>query len=450
MSRVLIASYYFAPMAKIGAVRWTKISKYLARMGYDIDVITTSAKSLEDPLLIRDARELKNIYYIDHKDSRFSALPEYKDAQNAAKAAQSGSGKKPLIRRVKDLIWRSSLLKYPTSVYVASQDYRRSKDFAAQAEKFISQKLDMSSYDAIICSYGPTSMTLLGLWLKKNYPQIPLIMDFRDPMTGRYPFPYNQLYGRLQSRICSAAERIITVTEGCLPRICGSKHTEKRLVVPNGYDAEDFPQAEPHREEKYTIVYTGGMYGGRADFSPLLRAISQLAESGELDLNDIRLHHVGPDSEVFRSQAENFMLGDILVSHGRLDRSEALEWQRAARLLTMFVWNTKKENGILTGKFLEYINSGSPVAAIISGDLGGSTLRRAIERGRFGIAYESVNDAVDYAALVDYIRSDYARWKQGLAADYSPDKEYAESFSYPHIAKQTAALIESVCAEAQK
>ena len=37
--RILIVSYYFAPQNVIGAVRPTKLAKYLARMGHEVTVI---------------------------------------------------------------------------------------------------------------------------------------------------------------------------------------------------------------------------------------------------------------------------------------------------------------------------------------------------------------------------------------------------------------------------
>ena len=38
--RILIISYYFAPQNVIGAVRPTKLAKYLTRMGHEVTVIS--------------------------------------------------------------------------------------------------------------------------------------------------------------------------------------------------------------------------------------------------------------------------------------------------------------------------------------------------------------------------------------------------------------------------
>ena len=37
--RALIISYYFAPQNTIGAIRPTKLAKYLTRLGYDVTEI---------------------------------------------------------------------------------------------------------------------------------------------------------------------------------------------------------------------------------------------------------------------------------------------------------------------------------------------------------------------------------------------------------------------------
>lgn len=444
MKKLLVISYYFSPMSVIGAVRWTKLSKYLSLAGYDVTVLTSSAKAPEDQLLIDDARHITRIIPIDHGSRRFDCTVEQKDVQTAAVISEN-NGQRSVMRRIKDAMWRSRLLSYPTSVYATWQDYSRSVDFFNQVRNYITENLDMNSFDAVISTYGPTADAMLGEWLRKKYPKTPLIMDFRDPMTClATPFPYKQIYKSIQRRACRSASRIIAVTDGIVPRICDREAEKKCTVITNGYDPDDFAGITPAQEGRYCIAYTGNMYGGRADFSPLFRALGELIDTGVMKREDVVFHHIGTEPEKMLEHAGQYGLADIVETHGRQPRRTALSWQLGTRLLVMYVWNYKTERGVLSGKLLEYMNSGRPVIGLISGDEGNSTLRRTIERGRFGIAHESVTDETDYPALRDYIAADYRRWQQGLDSELSPDSDYIDSFGYPQLARRVAELIEEL------
>lgn len=447
MKKLLVVSYLFSPASVIGAIRWTKMSKYLSRLGYSIDVITTSAMVPEDNLLIRDMQQSSNINIIriNHRKHQFDQTVYYRDAQTAAQTKEAAeTGKKSVMRRLKDAVWRCRVLNGLTSRYVASQDYGRSKDFAVEARKYIRKSLNMNQYAAIICTYGPTGGTLLAKWLKQNYPDIPLIMDFRDPMFSPFvPQPYRSTYSHLQRDICNAADRIIAVTDDLEDRICtGSGLREKCSVIPNGYDPEDFAEIEPKCSDKYSIVYTGAIYKEHADFSPLFDALRELSAADAVQLENIVIDYIGYSGAVLEKQAAAHGFSDMIINHGPLPRRQTLAWQRGARQLLLTIWNQKNDGGYRPGKLLEYMASGRPVIGLVSGDTGNSVLRRTIEQGRFGIAHEGASAQADSAALRQYIADDYSRWKQGLEPELSPDSSYISSFGYPALAARVAALIE--------
>ncbi len=446
--RLLIVSYLFSPASVIGAIRWTKLAKYLSLEGYEIDVISTSAKVPEDKLLERDIDGRIKVIRIDHKNPSYNRTVYYKDQQTAL-ASKNSNGKKSLSRRIKDAIWSCKMLKYPASLYVARQDYGRSRDFARQAQDYISKNIDMSRYDAVICTYGPTGGTLMGIWFKKNYPNIPLIMDFRDPMTNfRNPWPYNGIYGRLQRKVCKRSDKIIAVTDDLIGRICG-KNTEKCVEIPNGYDLNDFASTEKKEaaEGKYTIVYTGSIYAGYADFSPLFRALGELSDSGRIDKNDIVIKYIGSSGAELERQAAEHGMKELVINSGRLPRSETLAYQKGARQLLLTIWNNKVDGGYRPGKILEYMVAGNPVIALISGDAPNSVLRRTVESAHIGVAYENACAQEDYPTLRERLAEDYARWKQGLAPIYEPDSEYIAGFSYPKLAERVSAVIRETAGE---
>ena len=63
--RVLLISYYFAPQNTIGAIRPTKMAKYLERMGYEVTVICGGGLDEKvDPTLQRDMEQLSDVHLI--------------------------------------------------------------------------------------------------------------------------------------------------------------------------------------------------------------------------------------------------------------------------------------------------------------------------------------------------------------------------------------------------
>ena len=63
--RILIISYYFAPQNAIGAVRPTKLAKYLTRMGHEVTVLCgPGMNDRRDPTLERDLGELADVRVI--------------------------------------------------------------------------------------------------------------------------------------------------------------------------------------------------------------------------------------------------------------------------------------------------------------------------------------------------------------------------------------------------
>ena len=60
-----MVSYYFAPQNTIGAVRPTKLAKYLTRMGYDVTVICGAGmNAAKDPTLAHDLEGLSDVHMI--------------------------------------------------------------------------------------------------------------------------------------------------------------------------------------------------------------------------------------------------------------------------------------------------------------------------------------------------------------------------------------------------
>ena len=125
--RILLISYYFAPHNRIGAVRPTKLAKYLTREGHQVTVICgTGFDGGEDPAMRRDLGELKDVHVIREWSPLRSMLMRKANAASAAapsaaprpKAQPSKGGVKKLVKRCVDMAYRYLR-------WMAEQDFRR-------------------------------------------------------------------------------------------------------------------------------------------------------------------------------------------------------------------------------------------------------------------------------------------------------------------------------------
>ena len=67
-------------------------------------------------------------------------------------------------------------------------------------------------------------------------------------------------------------------------------------TIYNGYapNDEDIANAVPEKDS-LSFCYTGQLYAGLRDFTPLLEAIFLLKASGKISLDKIRIHYAGND-----------------------------------------------------------------------------------------------------------------------------------------------------------
>lgn len=457
--RILVISYYYAPQRNIASLRWSKMVKYITAKGWEADVITSSSIEAVDALLAAEIGRMGNIIFIDHKNRRFAPTQRQKEQLEAVKcgeysdvilssgptaAAPVDIKKRTGFAALRHSIGMSAPLQYYSRLKTISDDMKRSEDFAAQAENYIRSHGGLGKYDAVISTFGPVADVILALKLKKRYPEVPLIMDFRDPMdsiTGSAGYRRRML--KMQKKICRLADAVCTVTKGAAkemsPYCSGKLHT-----ITNGFDREDGIGVEPYETEKLTLCYTGSVYLKLDDFTPLWKCIKELADSGEIDLGRTAFVYAGTNGEFFRDDMAAHGIESILENRGRIDRADSIRLQKSSDALVLSRWNMKNSQGVICGKFLEYMLADKPIISLINGEIGGSEIRSIMEKGDLGVTYEAAAPEQDGPALRDYILKLYKQKFEGIPSGYAPDKNVVDSFAYNVLAGDYMDLIESV------
>jgi glycosyltransferase involved in cell wall biosynthesis len=221
----------------------------------------------------------------------------------------------------------------------------------------------------------PHSTQLIGLALKKRFKTIRWVADLRDPWTDIYyynQFKHTAIARKIdrnyERQVVENADLLISVSED-VKRIFADKSAhpiaDKTVVIPNGFDSEDFRMNELPQEKKKVITYTGTI-SEAYDVDSLLAALLQL--SGEWS-EKLLIRFVGKVPSTIASRFRETGFEVELV--GYVDHQKSIEYLFRSDLLLLVIPKVDNNKGILTGKFFEYLAAQKPVLAIgpVDGDL---------------------------------------------------------------------------------
>jgi hypothetical protein len=442
VNKILIISYLFAPENSIGAVRPTKLAKYLNKNKYLVDVVTTSFKgNLKSPIT-DDIKEL-NLVRLEHSKYFLKINNKINDKVNTKSLNDKTTKinvevsnypvKRPKIRKYFSFLIRQLIALF------------RAFDYFFVFKKHVNNNIEKyKEYNVCFSTYGPIASVLCGLWFKKKFPEIKWICDFRDPLVVEdTPSLLRGFYSHIQNSACKIADVIVAVSSGYLDRIARGEFKEKSLVITNGYDADDLPNlSNVQPSSKFTFVYPGSLYEGKRKLIQLFKVISELYKEGEIDINDIEFWYAGSEFPFLYEQALQFNVESTLVNLGSLDRNTCLQLQQKARILVLSTWNNSSEEGVLPGKIFEYMLFKKPIIALISGNKENSEVFSLITNARIGVACEEIQ-AEHYNLLKQFVNNEYKRYKNNLEPNYVPNIEILDNYNYENITKQIIGTLEN-------
>ena len=168
----------------------------------------------------------------------------------------------------------------------------------AKAQKII----ESDEIDAILVTAPPHSSFWFAYKLAKKT-KLPLILDYRDPLTGcpfyYYPPIIKQIVRRKERKIVNYARLKITVGKEYSDVIVKNlKLKENEFhIVHNGFYEEDLPDLTVEKGSKFTISYFGHFYLLRQRaFEALVDGMSNVIQKHNLMPEDICLQYAGKTS----------------------------------------------------------------------------------------------------------------------------------------------------------
>ncbi len=429
MIRLLILCRYFAPENKIGAVRPAKIAKYLARTGkYKITVVTVLPYGVDAlPYEVTDAGI--EIYRVN--SGRLSSFLHFeKKGQGASASSEIATAKKRTLKhRIISLLFDIRIM-----LEKRAQLKNAKRALKGQDKKF----------DAVFSTYNTEFGHLLAMWYKKRNTKVRWIADFRDSVwLTNSSEKHIKKAKKFAKNVAERCDFITAVTDGILKTHESDFGARTREVVYNGYDLEDVAAFEPISDGILRMVYTGELYSGQRDLTPLFKALDVLSKRGKIDLSKVLITYAGNSGGVFEHQIKPYP--DIKYENrGFIPRSEAIRIQLDSHILLLASWCHKNDKFTLTGKFFEYLGAKRPILCTVAGDESGCILKTIINDNNLGYCYENATDSVDFDELCAFLEEQYNVLAKDGKCIYAPDAEAVKLFDYKNIALQTDKIINSL------
>lgn len=374
MKKALIISYYFPPSGGPGVQRVLKFVKYLPLYGWEPIVLTVNDGDFpaRDESLLNEVPDNIKVF----RTHIFEPYNLYRKLTGRSKSAAidvdniNKSKKKSISERFAEFI--------RATVFIPDARRFWYKYAIGEGKKII----DNEKPDIIFSSSPPYTCALIAMRLKrythKKGKDIPWVSDFRDAWTGYLTTPdrwfipakidkkYEHDTLMHSDAVTMVANGIKDDFEGKYPIISKNKYF---VLIRNGFDSEDYKDIDKHaiKNDKFTIVYTGSMYGKRNPYF-LIDTLTELSSKNLINKNKIKLIFVGRCGREILNYIDNSPLKDSIELIPYVPHSESIKYLLNANAMLLLIDEDKYSKMILSGKVFEYLGAslitGKPIIAI--------------------------------------------------------------------------------------
>lgn len=330
-------AYYFPPLGGAGVQRTAKFAKYLARLGWRLEVLSVA----HPPFELQDETGVPDV---SHDLIRIQRL-KYREKWRNLDRLPGGW-------RLRS--WYQDWLLFPD----------RMADWLQPALAAAAEICTANRDLAVYTTSGPTTAHLIGWHLKQRFHR-PWVADFRDEWSQNpyLSFPARcrlSKHRQAELRVLNGADAVLTVTDTICTGLRKLAPASKALfrVIPNGFDPEDLQGLTAVPDSHFTITHVGTLNQERRKLlQPLLQAVNDLIKTGRLPGEAVKLKLVGHGS-----------YGELhLPDDGRVEmipylpHHQALEIMSGSDLLVL----AESNPAAFTGKIFEYLALERPVLGLV-------------------------------------------------------------------------------------
>lgn len=428
---VLLVSYAFPPMGGVGVLRAASLARYFPAEGIRLDVLTARNASAvgSEPTLLKEIPSEVTIHRAMTLDLPFGVRKRIKrlvSRQKAAAIKTAAPASPGFLKR----ILQNVLLPDPQVTWLPA--------LTRAARRIVRTR----NIDVVLITVPPFSTVLLVEKLRKQFPLLTIVVDFRDEWLSTgidlVGFSQNERARRIARSVEESAvtnsSAIVAVTEAarCEIRLRYPQEPDSKFhLVPNGFDATRLQRFAsppvPRRDGKIVVTYVGTIYAS-TEPATLVEAIQSLPP--ELK-SRFRFRFIGHIEDP-RFREALLQLGDMVELRGFLPQHEALASLNEADYALLV------QHGRLNiaAKCYDYIGSGKPILATVNPE---GPERTLIEELRVGY-WAGSRDIEAIRQL--FLRA--ADRSNPLLASFQPDLGKIAMYERKSLAQRYAGLLHSI------
>jgi glycosyltransferase involved in cell wall biosynthesis len=404
---LIIVSYWFAPSPAVGGKRFSFLSRELARLGYDVHVITHEARG-----------------WVNFRPD--ASLPEHEQVHRCTEPLKLPLERKSIFHRAVNALMRPLLAAVGWEYF-----WTRSATRTALA---VARDLPPG---VVIATYPAPAALIAGARIARKLGW-PLVLDYRDPWSTHVWPKWRRgalaqwLAARIERRLVRRSQARVLNTpamrasfEKFLPQ---AEHT-RNFVIPNGFSAVA-PAPPPSDTGPVNVVHAGEIFTGRS-LVPVLEAARRLAE--RYPARPIRVTTYGELPVPERERIHARGLDSFIVVKPRIPFAALFAELQRAHLLVAVVGDHMPYS--TPYKVYDYMAAGRPILGLAPK---GAALFELLADSGAGECCEREDEAAIGRILERLVRGETA-----------PLQARVERFRWENLALQYRAVIEAVAGESR-
>lgn len=430
MKKALIITYYWPPSGGSGVQRWLYFCKYLREYGWEPIIFT--AENADYPVL---------------DNSLKSEFPEGLEVISQPIWEPYAIYKKIMgLRQNEGLVLNVVQKKEKRSLMKFISVWIRGNLFIPDARKFwirpsvktLNAYLKDNEIDIMVSTSPPQTPHIIALRLKKKYPNIPWVADFRDPWTRINYF--NDLYlskwskekhYKLERNVLQNSDRILTVSNKWAIDFLNLGACSIS-VIPNGFEGDISESKDVHglQNTSNQLIFSHvGILTENRNPVHVWDALKTIIDDESLD-REVVIRLIGKVDDCIVDYIESIGLKQYLDIVDYVDKKKAKEEMRNSDILLLV--GIPKEKGVVPGKFFEYLRAGRPILNISPEDADVAKM----------INDFSIGETVDFK---DYTNT-LAKLRKLIfdSANYMPDQKEINKYSRKNLTKELTVLFDEI------
>ena len=383
--KVLVVSFYFPPTNSIASVRLGKFAKYLPQFGWEPIVLTANevkGYSQNLPVEIDEANIFRTPYFALGSTISYELTGGQRTIYQAPPKISTWRKALYKLIRLIEPVYTLPVIRTLTLEPVGWYRHALKKGLEIISKEKI---------DVIFSSYSPSMSHFVASKLHKQT-GIPWVAEFRDLWSLNHNLrkvqPFHFFEKELEKRVMKGSDLLVAVSEPAAKQL-ETLHSKKVVTICNGFDEEDYLDNVP-LTTKFTITYTGNIYPGKQDPSPLFKAIAELKEEGKLSPDNFEARFFGSNTLATLLPAiKGYHLEGLAKICGFVPFQESVRKQKESTVLLLLGWNDPREKGAYSGKVFEYLGARRPILAI---GLKGDVVDELLKETGGGVVVNEVNE----------------------------------------------------------